>query len=405
MMTSRRDLKPLEDRGPLRVMFLVTSLPVGGAETLLVNLVRRMDSDHFAPSICCLKELGPLGEELAAETRVYSKLIHGKYDLGVVRRLARLMRRQRVDAVVTVGAGDKMFWGRIAARFAGVPVICAALHSTGWPDTIGRLNRLRLLTRWTDAFIGVADAHARHLVEVEHFPAGKVCVIPNGVDVGRFRPSAAGVRVRRTLGIDAQAPVAAIVAALRPEKNHEQFLRVAAEVRKRLPSARFLIVGDGPQRPMLEQLASDLDLGDAVLFLGSRNDIPDLLAASDVFVLTSRMEANPVSILEAMASGKPVVAPRVGSIGESVIDGVTGYLTRPGDDAEVVDRVTELLADRPLAERLGAAGREAVCARWSLEAMVSGYEKLLNSIYNQKCDRRRAVQPLATAATARQPTP
>ena len=140
-MTSRRDLKPLEDRGPLRVMFLVTSLPVGGAETLLVNLVRRMDPDHFAPSICCLKELGPLGEELATETRVYSRLIHGKYDLGVVRRLARLLRRQRIDAVVTVGAGDKMFWGRIAARLAGVPVICSALHSTGWPDTIGRLNR------------------------------------------------------------------------------------------------------------------------------------------------------------------------------------------------------------------------------------------------------------------------
>ena len=120
-MTSRSDLKPLEDRGPLRVMFLVTSLPVGGAETLLLNLVRRMDPDHFAPSICCLKELGPLGEELATETRVYSRLIHGKYDLGVVRRLARLLRRQRVDAVVTVGAGDKMFWGRIAARLAGVP--------------------------------------------------------------------------------------------------------------------------------------------------------------------------------------------------------------------------------------------------------------------------------------------
>jgi glycosyltransferase involved in cell wall biosynthesis len=210
--------------------------------------------------------------------------------------------------------------------------------------------------------------------------------------------------VRRSLDIDPQAPVAAIVAALRPEKNHEQFLRVAAEVRKRLPAARFLIVGDGPERPMLEQLAGELGLNDAVLFLGTRSDISDLLAACDVFVLTSRMEANPVSILEAMAAGKPVVAPCVGSIGESVIDRVTGYLTAPGDDAEVVDRVTELLADRPLAERLGATGREAVCARWSLEAMVTGYEDLLKSIYNQKCDRRRAIRPAATADTVRQRT-
>ena len=195
------------------------------------------------------------------------------------------------------------------------------------------------------------------------------------------------------------------MAALRPEKNHEQFLRVAAEVRKRLPAARFLIVGDGTERPMLEKSAADLGLEDAVLFLGTRNDIPDLLAACDVFVLTSRMEANPVSILEAMASGKPVVAPRVGSIAESVIDGVTGYLTTPGEDAEVVDRVTELLGNRPLAERLGAAGREAVCARWSLEAMVTGYEDLLKAIYNQKCDRRRDIRPLTSAESLRQPTP
>ena len=181
-----RKLIPLEDRGPLRVMFLITSMPVGGAETLLVNLVRGMSSERFWPSVCCLKSRGPLGDELADDVPVFHDLIRQKYDLRVLPRLTRLFRDRRVDAVVTVGAGDAMFWGRLAARRAGVPVVLSALHPTGRPDSIGRLNRARLMTRWTDGFIGADQAHERHLVDTERFPAEKVHVIPNGVDVEQW---------------------------------------------------------------------------------------------------------------------------------------------------------------------------------------------------------------------------
>ena len=242
-------LLPLDDRGPLRVMFLITSMPVGGAETLLVNLIRQLDRERFRPSLCCLKSLGPLGETLAAEIPTFHDLIQHKYDARVVRRLSRLFRAERIDAVVTVGAGDKMFWGRLAAWHAGVPVVLCALHSTGWPDAIGRLNRSRLLTRWTDAFIGVADTHGIHLVEKEGFPAHKVCIIPNGVDTGRFHPLRDTTALGRELGLRRSVPTAGIVAALRPEKNHELFLRAAARVRARIPEAQFLIIGDGPERP------------------------------------------------------------------------------------------------------------------------------------------------------------
>ncbi len=150
----------------------MTSMPVGGAETLLVNLVRGIDRTRFAPEIVCLKEPGPLGEMLADEMPIHSNLLSGKYDLRILPRLCWLLSSRRIDALVTVGAGDKMFWGRLAARLAGVPVVISALHSTGWPDSIGRLNRL--LTSWTDAFIGVADAHAKHLSEREGLPDRKV---------------------------------------------------------------------------------------------------------------------------------------------------------------------------------------------------------------------------------------
>jgi glycosyltransferase involved in cell wall biosynthesis len=385
MARPAQNLISLDDRGPLRVMFLITSMHVGGAETLLANLIRKLDRERFAPSLCCFKSLGPLGEELAREIPAYHDLITLKYDFRVVRRLAKLFRGQRIDAVVTVGAGDKMFWGRLAAHHAGVPVVISALHSTGWPDAIGRLNRLSWLTRWTDAFVGVADAHGRHLIEREGFPSGKVRVILNGVDANRFRPSQDTGPLRCDLGIAQAAPVAGIVAGLRPEKNHELFLRAAARVRRRIPQAEFLVIGDGLERPKLEQITRQLDLTKAVHFLGTRPDIPELLAAIDVFVLTSRMEANPVSILEAMSMGKPVIAPRVGSIGESVIDGVTGFLTEPLDEGQVADRLTQLFADPELARRLGQAGRQAVLDRWSLERMVQGYEHLIAEIYTRKC--------------------
>ena len=199
---TRGSCKSGADVTPLRVMFALTSMPVGGAETLVSNLIQRMDSTRFVPEICCLKELGPLGEELADRYPTSSRLLTNKYDLRVLPRLISRMRN-RVDALVTVGAGDKMFWGRIAAKLSGVPVVLSALHSTGWPDGIGRLNRL--LTPWTDAFVAVAQDHGRFLIEQEHLPQNKVRVIPNGIDTGRFvfDPTAPAA-VRRQLGIPAE---------------------------------------------------------------------------------------------------------------------------------------------------------------------------------------------------------
>jgi len=385
---SKPKLIPLVDRGPLRVMFAITSMPVGGAETLLVDLIRRLDRSHFLPELCCLKELGPLGEVLAREIPTFDHLLAHKTDLRVLPRLAGLLRRRRVDAVVTVGAGDKMFWGRLAARWAGVPVVCSALHSTGWPDTVGRLNRA--LTPITDAYIAVATAHGKFLVEQLHFPAAKVHVIPNGIDVERFRRAGDRLAIRAGLGLTPTTPIVGIVAALRPEKNHDLLLQAVHAVRARVPEAVFLIVGDGPERPRLVALAKQMGVSPATRFLGTRSDIPQLLSAIDVFVLTSRTEANPVSILEAMAAGRPVVAPNVGSISESVADGVTGYLTEPNLVEPVANRLIELLENPTLARSFGAAGQRAVEQTGSLDSMVAGYQRLISEIYTLKSDRQQA---------------
>jgi glycosyltransferase involved in cell wall biosynthesis len=275
-----------------------------------------------------------------------------------------------------------MFWGRIAAKCVGVPAIVSALHSTGWPDGVGRLNRM--LTPITDGFIAVASSHGRYLVEKEGFPAARVTVIPNGVDTTKFAPLRDVSAVRRELGIDVDAPVAGIVAALRPEKNHELFLEMARRIVRQLPTARFIVVGDGLCREGLEQRAAEMGLASSVLFVGSRNDVPRILAAMDVFALTSHMEANPISILEAMSVGRPVVSTNVGSIHEVVTDGETGYLIPAGDAGLLAECALSLFNDRPRRLAMGAAARASVMDRWSIESMVQGYEDLIESIWARK---------------------
>jgi glycosyltransferase involved in cell wall biosynthesis len=400
----RREPISLADRGPLRVMFVITDMPVGGAETLLVELVRRMDRERFAPELCCLKRFGPLGEVLAREIPAFTGLLVHKYDFRVLGRLARLMRERRIDAVVTVGTGgDKMFWGRLAGWLAGAPVICSALHSTGLPDHVEFSNRL--LAPLSDAFIAVAEPHGEHLAAHEGCPAEKIVVIPNGVDAERFHPRRSNRMLQQEFGLDPASPVVGTVAALRPEKNHEMFLYVAALVHRTLPETQFLIVGDGPRRGALETLAKSLGVAEAVRFVGTRSDVPEVLSLLDAVLLTSHMEANPVCLLEAMACEKPVVATRVGSVSQSVSDGRTGYLVEPGDSHAMADRVLELLGDRRRSAAIGRAGREHVLARATIERTVEGYESLLTRIYESKCRRGgagiKSESPVAVASGLR----
>jgi glycosyltransferase involved in cell wall biosynthesis len=378
-------------RGPLNAFFVITSMPVGGAEVLLSNLIRRLDRTKIAPRLVCLKELGELGAQLATEVPTWQRLLRSKWDLSILSRLAQIFATEKADAVVTVGAGDKMFWGRLAAKKAAVPVICSALHSTGWPDGVGRLNRF--LTPWTDAFIAVAAAHGDFLSSFEKFPQDKVHVIPNGVDIERFRPRPEMRRqVRRQLRIPETSPLVGIVAALRPEKNHGLLVRSAVRILTEHPETHFMIIGDGPERPQIEQQIAALGLQHRFHLLGNRHDTPDLLAALDVFTLCSLNEANPVSILEALSTGIPVVSTNVGSIHETVVDCRTGYLVPSEDAIALSSHIGKLLHSSRLASQMGAAGREHVTSGWSLDSMVTGYEKLLTKIYDKKCSPQAVVE-------------
>ena len=385
-------LKKAKLEQPLNVLFLITSLDVGGAETLLVNMMRRFAANRVIPQVACLKGKGELGDQLASDFKVHGQLIRGKFDAWVLRRLTKLMRKEKIDAVVTVGAGDKMFWGRLAARQAKVPVITSALHSTGWPDGVGRLNRM--LTPITDGFIAVAQGHREFLIENEGFPESKVFLIPNGIDTDHFVFDMEKRRAwRERYAIPMDSPVCGIVAALREEKNHELFLSLCADVGQKIPNAQFLIVGEGACRAQIEMLRERSACRDRIHLTGNSHDIPGVLSAMDLFALTSRNEASPVSILEAMAVGLPVVAPRVGSISQAVLEQKTGFLSEAGDQAGFCEHWLRLLGDAHLRQQFGAAGRTRVLQYGSLDTMTEGYTDLLECLWRGKS---RTASPTAT---------
>jgi glycosyltransferase involved in cell wall biosynthesis len=168
-------------------------------------------------------------------------------------------------------------------------------------------------------------------------------------------------------------------------------------VRKERPETHFVIVGDGPERAQIDAWIDELSLRGHVHLLGTRSDTERILAGWDAFALTSHNEANPVSILEALASGVPVVATRVGSVPETVVPGETGFLATPGDEREVSSHLLALLDDPALAKRLGQSGRERVVARWSLDSMVEGYMELIERIYDRKAKGRSAKVQVPSA--------
>jgi glycosyltransferase involved in cell wall biosynthesis len=363
-------------RGPVPVAFITTTMGIGGAERMLFDLIGRLDRSLFRPVLVCLKEPMSLGEQLARRgVSVHGRLLRGRMDVAVISRLARVLRREGVQVACTVGTGgDRSFWGRLAARWAGVPVVISCPHSMGLPDHFEPHNRM--LTGITDAFVAVAKRQKLYLARSQGLPAAKIHVIHNGVDLERFTPRESNGEFRQRLGIPLDAPVAGVVACLRPEKNLGLFLDAAACVHDQLPHARYLIIGDGPQRKKLESLARDLGIDQCVHFAGLCSDVRDGIAAMDVVMLTSLSEAFPISLLEAMASARPVIATRVGAIPEMVVHNEGGLLVPPNDCDSLAAAMTELLADPTRCRQMGQSARAFVQQRFDVRTMVRGYERL-----------------------------
>jgi glycosyltransferase involved in cell wall biosynthesis len=190
-----------------------------------------------------------------------------------------------------------------------------------------------------------------------------------------------------------------IIAFLRPEKNHARFLRLARTVSERMPEARFVIVGDGPERSKLETYAQALGVAKVVRFLGDRQDVPRLLSTSDVITLTSDEETFPLALLEGMAAARPVIATRVGSLDEMVIEGETGHLISIDDEPAFADALHRLLSDRVSAQVMGSAGRRFVLQHFTLDNMVNSHEQLFERLLKERSTKGTSERETSGADT------
>jgi glycosyltransferase involved in cell wall biosynthesis len=375
---------------PVHILHLIDGLNVGGAEVLLRDLTEGLAIRGYRVSIG-YSTPGPLADELAATGLHLTRLPRlARIDPFLLFGMLWLMRSDPPQVVHThLFKSD--FHGRLAARMAGVPVVVSTLHNADIWAQRQLLGALYGFTaRFADKLIAVSDEVREYHIAKTGIPAEKVEVIENGVDVRRFggmesianvgRSQPKGWKVRSEFGVSQDAILFGIIGRLKPQKDHVNFLKAAAEILYRFPSARFLVVGDGPLRAELLKLADELRLFPALMFIGQRSDIPEVLAALDVLVLSSRWEGLPVTLLEGMAASKPVVATAVDGINGVAVPDSTALLVPPDNHLALADACLRLCTDPDLRARMGRAGFERVSTRYSLSMMIDKTAGLYNSL-------------------------
>lgn len=369
---------------PLKVIHLVEDLKIGGAERVIADIAMGLDRKKYDVSVWCVTRGGETATELS-EKGIDVKIlgISSYHNPLNTFKLTRQLKAARPEIVHTHGYFASVI-GRLAARRAGISVILAHVHSTYWEYKKRHLMIERKLSRFTHKIICCSEAVENFVKNTEKITEKKTIVIYNGVDEERFFQLKNSTSIRAELGMDEEAAVVGTVSSLTPHKGHEFLVQAASLVLERLPSAKFLIVGDGPLRQRLEDQAKDLNIHPAVIFAGTRKDIPEILSLMDVFVLPSHTrEGLGISIIEAMAAERPVVATDIGGIPEVVNHGETGLLVPSGNPEALSNALIELLQNPKKAKEMGEKGRARVKEKFTTKKMLSEIEHVYQSLINR----------------------
>jgi glycosyltransferase involved in cell wall biosynthesis len=354
------------------ILHLISSEGCYGAEQMLLSLAGSCQGEGLECVIGVFEDARNPHVEVAVEAerrgfRVERIPCLGRFDTKVIGTVAGLVSRYSADVLHAHGyKADIYAWAASRDRRHALVSTC---HN--WPDP-RPLMRIyagadRLALRRFDAIAAVSQAVAGKL-ERWGVPDHRISLIRNGVEA-----PAGGQGEKAPLREPGDEAVVGYVGRLVQEKGVLDLLDAARVVLRRFPATRFVFVGDGPHRGMCEQAASQAGISGRVTFCGHRSDIAACYAAFDMLVLASHNEGMPMSILEAMSAGVPVVATRVGSVPDAVVDGVTGLLVRPSDTAALSKAIMSLLADRAWAANVGAAGREHASRHFSVRGMTASY--------------------------------
>lgn len=382
----------------IRVLHPITRLIVGGAQENTLLTAQLLDPDLWDVEVVSGTQTGSEGSLIGHAQKHGVALIlepslvrevNPIQDLRALFRLARLMRRGKYTIVHTHSSKAGIL-GRWAAKLAGVPVIVHTVHGWGHHDHQHPLVRAyyiwleKLTLPITDKLIVVSPLNIDKGLADGIGRAEDYVVIRSGIELDRFgRPQVARDETRANWGIPCDVPLVGTVTRLSPQKGPLDFVRAAAAIAQAVPEAWFMMVGDGPLCDEVKALAAQLGVADRLVLTGLRRDIPELMAAMDIFVLSSLWEGLPRVLPQAMASGLPIGATAIDGSAEAIEEGVNGLLTPPGEPQRLAEAVIRLLRDPELARRMGAAGRVRA-VEFDVRTMVAQIAGLYQELLRQK---------------------
>lgn len=361
-----------------RVLCLCSRLGVGGAERQLSLLLPELRARGYDPYVVALREQGIYFEALERQgvaTRFVG--IRSRTDVAGIARAYQLWRLR--PEIVFTSSVDAQVIGHLVAARAGVPHVTVEHGGAGLPRALHRRLLVRMVAPWVDHVVAVSATQLDELRKLG-FRVERSTVIPNGIpEPSPSRPRAA---LRAALGIAEDDLLALLVARLRPEKRAHLFVEAVCRAHAHEPRLRGVVVGDGPQFDRVRSLAAAAPDG-VVRVLGERTDAHDLIAAADVVCLTSAFEGLPITVLEAMALSRPLLATRVGGIPDAITDGRTGKLVPAGDTDAFAEALVELARAPAIRRSMGVAARSVYQNRYTLEATANAYAELLAAVAEQ----------------------
>ncbi len=370
----------------LSVAYLVPSLNYGGSETLLLDFLRYLDRGRFSPEVHCFYEGDKLvGEYLQAGIVVHQWRASRRNPVSFL-KLIREMRRSRYDVAHT-HLFDRQ--GRVAAYLAGVPVIITTYHLvTDWDITNGIADRIKiyldtLTSRLNDRIIAVSDEERQKAITMGRMDEGRIDTVLNGIDLSPYPATNCVGELRDELRLRGKRVILAI-GRLVGQKGHAFLIDAALMLRDDFPDIAVVIVGEGPLHDKLSSMVDKRGLNEVVRLPGARRDIPKLLAMAEVFAMPSLFEGLPITLLEAMASRKPIVATSVDGIRNTLEDGVEALLVPPHDAVALAKALSTFLLDRQYASSAGNAARKKVETRFDIRVHV----RKIEDIYLREADRK-----------------
>ena len=361
----------------IKIAHVTFDMSVGGAERVVLDLAQHTDPTRYEVSVICLQQpLGPFGGILqnnGFDVETFNR--QSGFDSTLARGIRRTIKTKGLR-ILHCHQYTPFVYGVLAAAFTPCEVIFTE-HGRFYPDQ-RKLKRVIInpvLYRLTGKVTAISEATRNALGLYENFPTVGIEVIYNGIDDSQIRCSDSD-GLKAELGIGAKAPLLGTVARLDSIKNHPMMIRALKQVHASLPDTTLLIVGDGPEMSRLKRLSHELGVSDRVVFAGMRNDAQRFYRIMDVFLLTSYSEGTAMTLLEAMAAGVPCLATAVGGNPEIVADGKTGFIVPSDDATALAGRIGDVLKDDSLRASLGRGGRRRFEERFTVQKMVTAYQKL-----------------------------